>query len=149
MAHKKGQGSSSNGRDSNAQRRGVKRFGGEKVTAGSILVQVVDQARTTCTHRTRRAVLGNSGRIDDVVGDGRAEAFLDLHAERGDGPPRVRGAVDRVNAEVEDATLGEARGATADRCIRSGARRVVVVHVLSVRSARSRKNDRVAERDTS
>jgi large subunit ribosomal protein L27 len=30
MAHKKGQGSSSNGRDSNAQRRGVKRFGGEK-----------------------------------------------------------------------------------------------------------------------
>ncbi|MFL2860732.1 MAG: 50S ribosomal protein L27 [Pontiellaceae bacterium] len=39
MAHKKGQGSSSNGRDSNAQRRGVKRFGGEKVTAGSILVR--------------------------------------------------------------------------------------------------------------
>ncbi|MBN2684921.1 MAG: 50S ribosomal protein L27, partial [Pontiellaceae bacterium] len=40
-AHKKGQGSSSNGRDSNAQRRGVKRFGGEKVTAGSILVRQV------------------------------------------------------------------------------------------------------------
>ena len=39
MAHKKGQGSSSNGRDSNAQRRGVKRFGGEKVTAGGILVR--------------------------------------------------------------------------------------------------------------
>ncbi len=39
MAHKKGQGSSSNGRDSNAQRRGVKRFGGEKVTAGTILVR--------------------------------------------------------------------------------------------------------------
>ena len=39
MSHKKGQGSSSNGRDSNAQRRGVKRFGGEKVTAGSILVR--------------------------------------------------------------------------------------------------------------
>lgn len=39
MAHKKGQGSSSNGRDSNAQRRGVKRFGGQKVTAGSILVR--------------------------------------------------------------------------------------------------------------
>ncbi len=39
MAHKKGQGSSSNGRDSNAQRRGVKRFGGEKVTAGSIIVR--------------------------------------------------------------------------------------------------------------
>ena len=39
MAHKKGQGSSNNGRDSNAQRRGVKRFGGEHVTAGSILVR--------------------------------------------------------------------------------------------------------------
>ena len=39
MAHKNGQGSSSNGRDSNAQRRGVKRFGGERVTAGSIIVR--------------------------------------------------------------------------------------------------------------
>ena len=38
MAHKKGQGSSKNGRDSNAQRRGVKRIGGQQVTAGSILV---------------------------------------------------------------------------------------------------------------
>ena len=39
MAHKKGQGSSRNGRDSNAQRRGVKRYGGEKVIAGNILVR--------------------------------------------------------------------------------------------------------------
>ncbi len=39
MAHKKGQGSSRNGRDSNAQRRGVKVFGGEEVPAGSILVR--------------------------------------------------------------------------------------------------------------
>lgn len=39
MAHKKGQGTSKNGRDSNAQRRGVKKFGGQKVTAGSILVR--------------------------------------------------------------------------------------------------------------
>ncbi|MHC4514418.1 MAG: 50S ribosomal protein L27 [Planctomycetota bacterium] len=39
MAHKKGQGSSKNGRDSNAQYRGVKRFGGEQVTAGTILVR--------------------------------------------------------------------------------------------------------------
>ena len=38
MAHKKGQGSSRNGRDSNAQRRGVKKFGGEAVEAGNILV---------------------------------------------------------------------------------------------------------------
>jgi large subunit ribosomal protein L27 len=41
MAHKKGQGSSRNGRDSNAQRRGVKRFGGERVRAGNILVRQV------------------------------------------------------------------------------------------------------------
>ncbi len=41
MAHKKGQGSSRNGRDSNAQRRGVKRFGGQQVRAGSILVRQV------------------------------------------------------------------------------------------------------------
>ncbi len=39
MAHKKGQGSSRNGRDSNAQRRGVKRYGGEKVIAGNIIVR--------------------------------------------------------------------------------------------------------------
>ena len=39
MAHKKGQGSSRNGRDSNSQRLGVKRFGGERVTGGSILVR--------------------------------------------------------------------------------------------------------------
>lgn len=39
MAHKKGGGSSRNGRDSNGQRLGVKRYGGELVTAGSILVR--------------------------------------------------------------------------------------------------------------
>ena len=39
MAHKKGQGSSRNGRDSNPQYLGVKRFGGEKVNAGTIIVR--------------------------------------------------------------------------------------------------------------
>lgn len=39
MAHKKGGGSSSNGRDSNAQRLGVKAFGGQLVTGGSIIVR--------------------------------------------------------------------------------------------------------------
>jgi large subunit ribosomal protein L27 len=39
MAHKKAGGSSKNGRDSNAQRRGIKCFGGEKVLAGNILVR--------------------------------------------------------------------------------------------------------------
>lgn len=39
MAHKKGQGSSRNGRDSNAQRRGVKKFGGQSVISGNILIR--------------------------------------------------------------------------------------------------------------
>ena len=41
MAHKKGQGSSRNGRDSNSQRRGVKVYGGESIHAGSIIVRQV------------------------------------------------------------------------------------------------------------
>lgn len=41
MSHKKGQGSSRNGRDSNGQRRGVKAYGGQRVSAGSILVRQV------------------------------------------------------------------------------------------------------------
>ena len=41
MAHKKGQGSSRNGRDSNGQRRGVKKYGGELVRAGNIIVRQV------------------------------------------------------------------------------------------------------------
>jgi len=39
MAHKKGQGSSRNGRDSNAQRRGIKKFGGQAVAPGNILAR--------------------------------------------------------------------------------------------------------------
>jgi large subunit ribosomal protein L27 len=39
MAHKKGQGSSRNGRDSNAQRRGVKVFGGQTINAGGIIIR--------------------------------------------------------------------------------------------------------------
>jgi large subunit ribosomal protein L27 len=41
MAHKKGAGSTRNGRDSNSQKRGVKVYGGERVNAGSILVRQV------------------------------------------------------------------------------------------------------------
>jgi large subunit ribosomal protein L27 len=55
MAHKKGQGSSRNGRDSNAQRRGVKKFGGEHVIAGNILIRQ----------------LGNKWRAGKNVGQGR------------------------------------------------------------------------------
>ncbi len=41
MSHKKAAGSTKNGRDSNAQRRGVKRFGGENILAGTIIVRQV------------------------------------------------------------------------------------------------------------
>lgn len=44
MAHKKGQGSIKNGRDSRSQKRGVKKFGGEVVRAGNILVRQVGSA---------------------------------------------------------------------------------------------------------
>jgi large subunit ribosomal protein L27 len=54
MAHKKGQGSSRNGRDSNSQRRGVKRFAGQFVRAGSILVRQVG----TRIHPGRNVGLG-------------------------------------------------------------------------------------------
>ena len=54
MAHKKGGGSSRNGRDSNAQRLGVKRFGGEHVIAGNIIVR----QRGTQFHPGRNVGLG-------------------------------------------------------------------------------------------
>ena len=53
MAHKKGQGSSRNGRDSNAQRLGVKRFAGQWVTGGSILVR--QRAADVANARARNA----------------------------------------------------------------------------------------------
>lgn len=55
MAHKKGQGSTRNGRDSNAQRLGVKAYGGELVSAGSIIVR----QRGTKWHPGRNVGRGN------------------------------------------------------------------------------------------
>jgi large subunit ribosomal protein L27 len=67
MAHKKGQGSSRNGRDSNGQRRGVKVFGGEQVRAGNILVRQVG----TRVHPGRNVGMGRDftlfALIDGVV----------------------------------------------------------------------------------
>jgi large subunit ribosomal protein L27 len=67
MAHKKGQGSSRNGRDSNAQRLGVKAFGGERVNGGSILVR----QRGTRINPGRNVGLGKDdtlfAKIDGVV----------------------------------------------------------------------------------
>lgn len=55
MAHKKGQGSSRNGRDSNAQRRGIKKFGGEHVLAGNIIARQCG----TKWHPGRNVGMGN------------------------------------------------------------------------------------------
>jgi large subunit ribosomal protein L27 len=67
MAHKKGQGSSRNGRDSHGQRRGVKIFGGEQVRAGNILVRQVG----TRVHPGRNVGMGRDftlfALIDGVV----------------------------------------------------------------------------------
>jgi large subunit ribosomal protein L27 len=63
MAHKKGQGSTRNGRDSNAQRRGVKKFGGEKVIAGNILVRQVG----TKFHPGRNVGMGKDYTIFSLI----------------------------------------------------------------------------------
>ncbi len=72
MAHKKGQGSSRNGRDSHGQRRGMKIFGGEQVSAGSILVR----QRGTQIHPGRNVGLGRDytlfALIDGKVSYGRS-----------------------------------------------------------------------------
>jgi large subunit ribosomal protein L27 len=67
MAHKKGAGSTRNGRDSNSQKRGVKVYGGEQVTAGSVLVRQVG----TTIHAGRNVGVGKDftlfALVDGVV----------------------------------------------------------------------------------
>jgi large subunit ribosomal protein L27 len=67
MAHKKGQGSSRNGRDSNSQRRGVKVFGGQAINAGGIIIRQVG----TRVHPGKNVGLGRDytiyAKIDGVV----------------------------------------------------------------------------------
>jgi large subunit ribosomal protein L27 len=77
MAHKKGQGSTRNGRDSNAQSRGVKLFGGEKVRTGGIIVRQcgtpfkpgrgVARGRDDTLFALRDGAVSFRGRFVDVV----------------------------------------------------------------------------------
>ena len=67
MAHKKGQGSSRNGRDSNAQRRGTKVFGGQEITAGSIIVRQVGTKIHAGTNVKRGRDFTLFATIDGVV----------------------------------------------------------------------------------
>ena len=84
MAHKKAAGSSKNGRDSNAQRRGVKRYGGEKVKAGNILIRQVG----TRIHPGDNVGMGKDytlfAKIDGIVAFervGRSRKRVSVYAE--------------------------------------------------------------------
>ena len=84
MAHKKAGGSSKNGRDSNAQRRGVKCFGGNKVKSGSILVRQLG----TRIHPGNNVGLGKDytlyAKIDGIVAYerlGRSRKKVSVYAE--------------------------------------------------------------------
>ena len=75
MAHKKGQGSTRNGRDSNPQYLGVKRFGGEKVVSGNILIR----QRGTKFHPGTNVKKGGDDTLFAV-----ADGFVKFEVKRGD-----------------------------------------------------------------
>ena len=84
MAHKKAGGSSKNGRDSNAQRRGIKRYGGEKVKSGSILIRQLG----TKIHPGTNVGMGKDytlfAKIDGIVSyerQGRLHKKVSVYAE--------------------------------------------------------------------
>ncbi len=89
MAHKKGQGSSRNGRDSKAQFRGVKRFAGQKVLAGNILVRQVGSV----FHAGHGVGVGSDftlwAKIDGVVKFERFGKRRQRVAVYADGDPRL------------------------------------------------------------
>ncbi len=84
MAHKKGQGSSRNGRDSQGQRRGIKVFAGQSVTAGSILVRQLG----TKIHPGRNVGLGRDYTLfalrDGVVDYGKSRGRVVAQVEAND-----------------------------------------------------------------
>ncbi len=84
MAHKKAGGSSKNGRDSNGQRRGVKRYGGNKVKAGNILVRQLG----TKIHPGNNVGMGKDytifAKIDGIVSyerQGRSRKKVSVYVE--------------------------------------------------------------------
>ncbi len=84
MSHKKGQGSSRNGRDSNGQRRGMKIFGGQTVKAGNILMRQCG----TKIHPGKNVGLGRDytlfALIDGVVGYAKSRGRTVAHIEAAD-----------------------------------------------------------------
>jgi large subunit ribosomal protein L27 len=84
MAHKKAGGSSKNGRDSQGQRRGVKRYGGQKVKAGNILIRQLG----TKIHPGENVGVGRDytlfAKIDGIVSferQGRSRKKISVYAE--------------------------------------------------------------------
>jgi len=75
MAHKKGQGSSRNGRDSNAKRLGVKKFGGELVIAGNIIIR----QRGTKWHPGKNVGMGRDYTLFSLV---EGHVFFDREGRR-------------------------------------------------------------------
>lgn len=83
MAHKKGQGSTTNGRDSSGKRLGVKKFGGQVVKAGNILVR----QRGTRIHAGNNVGVGNDytlfAKIDGIIKfqrKGKDKKLVSVHA---------------------------------------------------------------------
>ena len=84
MAHKKGQGSSKNGRDSNSQRLGIKVYGGQTIRAGGIIVR----QRGTRFHPGRNVGLGRDhtlfaltdGVVEFAVGGRRVNVIAEAHS---------------------------------------------------------------------
>ena len=75
MAHKKGQGSTRNGRDSLAKRRGIKKFGGERVSPGNILVRQCG----TKWHAGQNVGIGNDYTIYSLI---EGTVFFDREGRR-------------------------------------------------------------------
>ncbi|MDX1994863.1 MAG: 50S ribosomal protein L27 [bacterium] len=102
MAHKKGGGSSKNGRDSNAKRRGVKRFGGEYVIPGNIIVR----QKGTKFHPGEGVGMGRDYTIFAVV-----EGYVVFERMRGrDGQKRINVVAENPNkttAPVELQAAGD------------------------------------------
>jgi len=87
MAHKKGQGSTRNGRDSNAQRRGIKVFGGQAAKAGNILVRQVG----TRIHPGKNVGMGHENIRRQKLGRGRLSERVGPLAKMCAGERRARG----------------------------------------------------------
>src|SRR5438552_2280596 len=128
MAHKKGQGSSRNGRDSNSQRRGIKVYGGERVKAGAVIVRQVGST----FHAGKGAALGKDYTgfppVGGVAASGASAVGGAAAADLKNVLPRLAGDVatiesflgenfPRLVGYVHDLGKGAARGRTVEEVV--------------------------------